>query len=317
VFLIEKIKIRICKGEFIMEGNELRPNKVGNIVRWAVVALYAVIIWFVGHNPGAVPGLVIFLGWTLMLLHAPKRYGWKNTLIFMAGAYIISTFMEAMSVATGFPFGPYDYASMGPNAIKIAGVPFMVGIFYIALGYLSWTVASLILNHADRRLDKKINIFLLPIVSAFVMCQFDLVQDPATSTFGAIWTWQEGGGVLGVPLVNFLGWFLTCYLVFQVFTLFLARDKNGVKNVPEFKTKSFWLQPILFYMLIGISYIPQYFAFMNDTTVVTDMAGQPWIVNTIFETAVTTMLFTMLFSSVLAIINVFKDKTGNLSERNI
>jgi putative membrane protein len=299
-----------------MLEQEAKFGKVSNIVRWAIVALYAVMIVVAGNNPASVPGMILSLGMILMYLHAPKRYGWQATFVLVITAFVVGAVMEGISIQTGFPFGPYNY-NMGRGGAEASGnsTLIMIGLFYGPLCYLSWTVASVIMNHADRRLDKKLNIIAMPIIAAFIMCQFDLVQDPSTSTFANIWTWHNGGGVFGVPMVNFLGWFLNTYIIFQIFTLYLAwkQKKNKVVYTPELQSKGYWMQPILFYLLIGLSYISQYIFHIDNTTVITDMGGNVWTVNTMYEAAVTIMLFTMLYSVVLAVFNLFKSKKVDIS----
>ena len=113
---------------------------------------------------------------------------------------------------------------------------------------------------------------------------------------------------MGVPLVNFLGWFMTTYIVFQLFALYLSRQQIRQKNSDEMHTRGFWLQPVLIYLFLGCSYIGQYIFQMHNTTAITDLAGNVWNVNNMYETAVTIMVFIMLYSAVLALIHIFSDK---------
>lgn len=276
-----------------------------NGIRWLLVALYAVAIFVFAGQPMSVPGNIIFMGVPLMILHSVRRYDGKTTAVFLTIAFVVSTFFEDLSIHTGFPFGAYHYNMNMPH---IDQVPILVGVFYVALCYLSWTIACLILNHADRHLENKFNLIAVPVVSAFVMCQFDLVQDPSTSTFMLGWIWEDGGGVFGVPLVNFLGWFMTTYIVFQLFALYLSRQQIRQKDSAEMHTRGFWLQPVLIYLFLGCSYIGQYIFQMHNVTAITDLAGNVWNVNNMYETAVTIMVFTMLYSAVLALIHIFSDK---------
>jgi putative membrane protein len=289
-----------------MENKVLKIEKWSNIVRWALVALYALSIVLFVDDANSVATMILIFGFTFVFFHAPKRYGLKPTFIFMLLAFVVSTIFEDLSIHTGFPFGNYHYQSVIAN---IDQVPFAVGLVYIAVGYFSWTIGSILLNHADRHLDRTFNIVALPLVSTFIMCQFDLVIDPSTSTYQGGWIWEQGGGFFGVPLVNFLGWYLTCYLFMQVFTLYLAKRQGNLPNTPEIRSKQYWLQPILFYVLIGVGYIAQYVYRLGDASIITDMAGNTWAVNTMYETAVTVMLFTMLYSAVLAFVHLYKDKT--------
>jgi putative membrane protein len=286
-------------------------DKWSNIVRWALIALYALFIILFVDDPNSVATMILIFGFVFVFLHAPKQYGWKPTLMFALLAFVVSTIFEDLSIHTGFPFGNYHYQSVIAN---IDQVPFAVGLVYIAVGYFSWTLGSVLLNNADRHLDRKFNIIVLPLVSTFIMCQFDLVIDPSTSTYQGGWIWEQGGGFFGVPLVNFLGWYLTCYVFMQIFTLYLAKQQGKLPDKPEIRSKQYWLQPIIFYLLIGAGYIVQYIYRLGDTSVLTDLAGNTWAVNTMYETAVTVMLFTMFYSAVLALVTLYKDKPVTIDQ---
>ncbi|MDR1000329.1 MAG: carotenoid biosynthesis protein [Clostridiales bacterium] len=293
-----------------MNKDELKIEKWSNVVRWLLIAIYGIAIVALADWHNVSSTMILIVGAIFMLFHAPKRYGWKSTLVFMALAFGVSTIFEDISIHTGFPFGNYHYSSVVAN---IDQVPFPVGIIYIAVSYLSWSLGTLILNHADRHLDKKINVFALPAVSTFIMCQFDLVIDPITATYTNAWIWEDGGGFNGVPLVNFLGWYLTCYIFMQIFTIYLAKRQSKLPNKPEIRSKQYWLQPVLLYIFICCGYIVQYIANVSDRTKIVDLAGNTWIVGNLFETSVTVMIFTMLFSAVLALVNLFKGKTIDIN----
>jgi len=51
------------------------------------------------------------------------------------------------------------------------------------------------------------------------MVAWDLGMDPTSSTIRHLWIWEQGGGYFGVPLTNYLGWFFTVYVFFQVHRL--------------------------------------------------------------------------------------------------
>ncbi|MEG3659786.1 carotenoid biosynthesis protein [Arenibacter palladensis] len=281
---------------------------------WVLILLYFISNLIFVHDPKPATGILALAGCIFLVIHGVARYGWKGTGLFVVIAYTVSTFLEDLSIHTGFPFGNYHYdLSSAPFAVPfIDQVPVVVGPIYIAVGYLSWTIGSIIMNHADRHLDKKSNIFLLPMVSAFIMVQFDLVQDPSTSTYQGLWVWENGGGFVGVPLVNFLGWYLTCYLFMQLFTLVLAKNQKMIKTSGLVNKKSYWMQPIVLYLTIAFSYVTQYIYHIDNKTEIQDLAGNIWTVANLYEIAVTVMVFTMLYSSVLAIVNLYKDVNGDL-----
>jgi putative membrane protein len=54
------------------------------------------------------------------------------------------------------------------------------------------------------------------------MVLWDLAMDPASSTIQKLWIWEKGGGFFGVPLSNYVGWFLTVYVFMQLFAFYLC-----------------------------------------------------------------------------------------------
>ncbi len=299
---------------------DTRPSKVSNVIGWVMCAVYLVSVIAFAWWPGMGTGIIAACGTVFIFLHGSRRYGAKGCIAFVIIAYVISTIMEDLSIRTGFPFGNYYYnddyvIKESATTIMTQGdiphidmVPMQVGLMYIAMCYLSWSLASVILDHADRHLDRRSNRVALPAIAAFIMCQFDLVQDPVTSTYDGIWIWERGGGVFGVPCVNFLGWYLTAFLIMFVFAEWLAHHPQLQRTTPELKTRGYWLQPVLMYLTIGFSYVCQfvYQYLYNADGVVTDLSGTTWSTLDIHEAALTIMVFTMLYSGVLALIKVLQ-----------
>lgn len=272
-------------------------------VPWIVVAIYAAVSPFFASDPGNGTLLMFAAGIVIMVVHGTQRYGAMGIFVFAAIAAIVSVTLENLSINTGFPFGWYHYGMTDATRWRIIDAPLAVAPVYVSIGYLAWTIANVALGFADERLDHRFNIVALPLMSTFIMVQFDVVQDPSTSTFAGIWTWHHGGGLFGVPLSNFLGWYLTCWIFMQLFTVYLAWKKTTVRSNPATRNKSFWLPPIAFYFLIGVTYIWQYLA--NDGRLILDPAGRQWRLDALYESAVIIMLFTMLPSCAFALLRLF------------
>jgi uncharacterized membrane protein len=58
------------------------------------------------------------------------------------------------------------------------------------------------------------------------MVSWDLSQDPVWSTILRAWVWLRVGAYFGVPLTNFFDWFLTIYVIYQSFAVFLRRHSS-------------------------------------------------------------------------------------------
>src|SRR5262249_43454069 len=103
---------------------------------------------------------------------------------------------------------------MGP---KLLEVPILLGLAYIGVGYLSWTLAGLILRGHT--------ITAQPLLAAGVMVAWDLSMEPVWSNLVGAWTWHNGGAYFGGPVSNFLGWYLTNYLIYQLFAIWLSKTR--------------------------------------------------------------------------------------------
>ena len=131
-------------------------------------------------------------------------------------------------------------------------------------------------------------------------------MDPASSTLGGAWVWHDGGGYFGVPLTNFLGWYLEVWIFFQLFACWQFRRKNGRSTRTVNRGSLFWLIPIVLYLGAGLC---QIFPLLTaGDGVVIDAAGQRWRTHDLRETAVIVMMATMLATSVLALLRWFDSR---------
>ena len=184
---------------------------------------------------------MIALSLTLFgLLHGALTYGWRGILFFLVVCLGVSNAFENLSIMTGFPFGWYHYSdALGP---KMFLVPLLIGPAYFGMGYLSWTLARAILGDADAKLIG-LRSFATPVIASFIMVSWDLTIDPMASTINGSSVWRDGGSYFGVPVSNFLGWYLTVYVFFQCFALY-ARSRSASYA----KASGYWVAPLLAYM---------------------------------------------------------------------
>jgi uncharacterized membrane protein len=216
-------------------------------------------------------------------LHGKITYRLRGILIFMGLSLGIGALLESLSLRTGFPFGHYYFTDlMGP---KLFQLPVMLALAYVGMGYLSWVVGLLILGHHDEPLDGR-RILFLPLIASFVMVAWDLSMDPVWTNLDHAWVWRKGGSFFGVPVSNFLGWYLTVYLFYQAFALYLRG-----RTVPPVPRKH-WHLPVLFY---GASAAGNILLAIPSATplVVTDASGRQWMTADIIHSCVLVSIFVM------------------------
>jgi uncharacterized membrane protein len=273
------------------------PSRRGQqLVLWLVIAAIIVPAIAFSWNPTPLAQGLAAVFIASALLHASAFYRPRQALMLLAICLVITFAMENIGIATGFPFGHYHF-EVDAGLPHIGLIPIIVGPLWFGAGYFSWVVATILLDGADRALDRRFNLIALPIVAAFVMTQWDLVMDAPNSTIAKVWIWHDGGAVFGVPLSNYLGWFLTSWLFFTGFALYLRRqsEARALGSTPSLKLRAI---AILFYVSAGLTHVIPWL--MGSSGEVVDGAGHAWRIADIREGTVAIMLFTMLFTAVLA-----------------
>lgn len=284
--------------------------KLSRWILWGLVALYIVLTlinsWLIPHT---IPtSVMVLVPVAFALLHGAMRYGWSGILIFIAICLIVSNALENLSILTGFPFGHYHYTDgLGP---KFLLVPLLIGPAYISTGYLAWVIGNVLIGDV-RRGTGAFTVFATPFIAAFAMVAWDVCLDPTLSTVLKFWIWEDGGGYFGVPLTNYLGWFLTVYIFFQLFALSVRFQRSArAESTPV--SRSYYAQAIALYATTGGVYILEYLNGHDRT--VTDATGAVWHTINIYETAAIVSLFTMIFIAVLAAVKLAQQQTASASE---
>ncbi len=159
----------------------------------------------------AVPGMIAFA--TLFVLACLVRvHGFRGTLAFVAAVLAIPYASEFLGVLTGVPFGAYAYTGLQPWAFGL--VPFFILIAWIHIGYLTMATTTLGFGRSSP--------WLAPLDGVLAVA-WDLIVDPLAVRAG-FWVWFSPGGFYGVPVSNFLGWFLVVTLMSLVVRSAWARD---------------------------------------------------------------------------------------------
>jgi uncharacterized membrane protein len=279
-----------------------KQTKVANTLLWVFIVLYVLLgasgLLRNAHLPGLTPFISVAILMGFALVHGIRRYGWRHFAVFFILTFVISWSYETVSILTGFPFGHYVYTDkLGP---KLWLVPLLIIPAYFAMGYIAWTLGHVLLDRFDDRL-KGAEVVLVPVLASFVMVMWDLCIDPASSTITGAWIWRDGGGYFGVPLVNFLGWYLCVFTIYLVFAMYLQRSAEWTRatNLGERAT---WSLPALMYAAVMLSRLIA--PFTSDSVQVTSPDGHVWWTGDIHTAAALVALFTMLFVTVLALIRI-------------
>jgi uncharacterized membrane protein len=152
------------------------------------------------------PYVFVFL--VVFLLAGGRDLGWRRILLFAGWVWSVAWAAEFSSTRTGIPFGLYHYTEDTRHLeLFITNVPLMDSLSFTFLAYAAFCLARLVC--ARRRASTA----AVALLSGALMMLLDLVIDPLAVRgdrwfLGRIFYYPEGGSYFGVPLSNFLGWFV-------------------------------------------------------------------------------------------------------------
>jgi uncharacterized membrane protein len=112
---------------------------------------------------------------------------------------ILAAGIEQAGTQTGRPFGRYRYTTaLQP---QVAGVPVLVPMAWFAMAVPARETAHAALGSRSTRTTRV-------VAGAATLTAWDLFLDPQMVGEG-YWQWARRGAYRGIPLSNYLGWFMT------------------------------------------------------------------------------------------------------------
>ncbi|MCJ7652402.1 MAG: carotenoid biosynthesis protein [Actinobacteria bacterium] len=199
------------------------------------------------HDIPLRPGMVAFAMLSMLAIliwHSVTVKGVRQTVAFFLLSWAISWFCEFIGHNYGWFFGKYHYTgTLGP---RIGGVPILIIVTWSVLMYsafmlIDWLIGMKGEKRARSWWGKTLWAGLIAAASAMLVCAWDLMVDPfATSRVWMIavhrdpwWYWINGGPYLkelpglkvrgGVPIGNFVGWWLAPFFVVFIFYLIFQK----------------------------------------------------------------------------------------------
>jgi putative membrane protein len=130
---------------------------------------------------------------------------------------------EAAGVATGVPFGTYEYAnSLGP---RLLGVPLVIPLAWVMMAWPAYLVGARLTRTRAARVG----------VSAAALASWDLFLDPQMVDAGH-WRWADPSpalpGVRTVPLTDYAGWAGVAVLLMLLLDRAVPVQTSTLDSVP-------------------------------------------------------------------------------------
>jgi putative membrane protein len=241
-----------------------------------------------------------------VLVHGRHSGGWRSLLLFVTSVAVLGWTAESIGIVTGFPFGDYHYTdSMWPF---IGHVPVAVLPAYCVMGYISWSMARILLHRVDGGVDREL-LAKAPVVAAGLMVVWDVSMDPLRATVEQRWIWLDGGLHYGIPLTNFVGWFFVTWVMFQLYALLLFRFVRIEVPAEIVSNRQFWCAVPLMYLSFAVEYIGNPVVSGGHDIALT-VNGTPIAVQRIHQEIAVIAAVTMLPAALLTVSRVKSAVTG-------
>jgi lycopene beta-cyclase len=153
-----------------------------------------------GFTLGIVIGVILQALAVLSILI--NAIGIRRTAFIAVGIVFLTWLIEAVGIATGFPFGRYYYTErLQPQLLN---VPILIPLAWLMMLPPSWAVAQ--------RITRQKKGIRFAILSGLAFTVWDLFLDPQMVKW-FLWVWDKPNGYFGIPFTNFLGWFFSSALI--------------------------------------------------------------------------------------------------------
>jgi putative membrane protein len=208
----------------------------------------------------------VFAFLSVYLVAAVLHLGWRKTLWFTIVGYLVSFASEFSSINTGIPYGWYYYIdATREKELWIAGVPFFDSLSYVFLAYCSYATALLVISPIKARHWDMVTLetrkirrsFAVLLLASLFQVYLDIIIDPVALQghrwfLGGIYGYREAGVHFGVPISNYLGWWVTSICLVLAIQIIDAKAGNGVERPAGIRRLPFraLLGPLLYLSVI-------------------------------------------------------------------
>ena len=195
--------------------------------------------------------VVFFIPILLLVFHSLFTLGAIRAIFFMLLAATVGLLFEIWGLHSGVIFGGnYIYRQ---ESFMIFGVPYLVPVYWAIFVYTAYCISNSFLFWLQKRKPSKISkslptLLFLMSIDGILTVIIDLIMDPLQVHDGA-WTWLDGGAYFGIPIGNFIGWFIVTITITGIFRLFEYYFSRSISI-----HKSIFLLPVVGYAAMSIAF---------------------------------------------------------------
>jgi len=166
-----------------------------------------------------------------------------SDLIGLSAAALLGFTAEIIGVRYGFIFSPYRYTDVLQP--QILGAPLvMLSAWMVLVSYCRQMLTTL-----------KLPRLIESALAALWMTAIDLVIDPLAANQLGYWRWAQPGAYYGIPLRNFVGWFIVSFMIFGLVSWKPSKTTFEIRTGQKNQTARYvGISIVLFFTVIAISF---------------------------------------------------------------
>jgi len=181
-------------------------------------------------------GFSLYFAVAFVLLHSVVTLGKRKTAIFFSLAVLIGFLSELFGTLYGWIFGQYYYSESMRSLLGLMSfaTPFSWG----AIIYICYSLTNLFLSGLGGEKPRQTDRFwryigaivLLSSIDGLAAMNLDMILELVSVSIGA-WTWSNGGPYFGIPISNFIGWFLVTFVSTFFFRNYESYTKQEMNRI--------------------------------------------------------------------------------------
>jgi len=189
---------------------QIHPNVLLLMANWVVIMiLLPIILWVSGPEKLIYVIIAAVLAQFLVVISIlVTSFPLYELAKMIAMIVFLAWVFEVIGSKTGIPFGDYHYTDK--LNFQLLDVPILIPLAWLMMLPPSWAVGKLIGNSR----------ITFVAISALAMTAWDLYLDPQMVSW-EIWLWEKAGMYFGIPILNYIGWFIVSALI----TALIAPEK--------------------------------------------------------------------------------------------
>jgi putative membrane protein len=166
---------------------------------------------------------LLFLEGMLLVIAAMLVYSWLRALLAALIVIVLSYLVEVLGVSTSFPFGAYRYTDLLFPSLS-GEVPLAVMFAWILIIFGSYDLVKRSMS-AERAMGVR-----SALLGALLATLLDLAIEPVAAHVVQYWEWLAPGpaNYYGVPLANFVAWFVVALALLVVVDSVLGNGRQMV-----------------------------------------------------------------------------------------